>query len=205
MRSHDLWYARLILVCVAFLHTRHFVSFQACAVILTCLNMMLITLGLVHTSRPLPRTLTTVFERLDIADKFEIRPTCANCHILFPDNSPSDFCCPTCAKPLFKSASANVYQRLSGKTPKPSPEIVTPYRSIPSLIEDFISRPGYEQKCEAWRARPPPPPGELHDISDASIWNTVEGPNRKPFFDKEGHNLTEPGELRLGVTLSLDW
>lgn len=84
MHSHDLWYARLILVCVAFLHTRHFVSFQACAVILTCLNMMLITLGLVHTSRPLPRTLTTVFERLDIADKFEIRPTCGNCHILFP-------------------------------------------------------------------------------------------------------------------------
>lgn len=205
MSSHDLWYCRLILVGVAFLHTRHFVSFQACAMVLTCLNMVLVALGLVHSSRPLPRTLMTVFDRLEIIDQFEIRPTCSSCHALFPVNISPDSSCLTCDKPLFKAASANIYQRLSGRSPKPSPEVVTPYRSLSSLLEEFVARPGYERKCEVWRTRSPPPPGELHDISDGNIWNTVKGPDNKPFFDKPGSNITEPGELRLGVTLSLDW
>ena len=35
------------------------------------------------------------------------------------------------------------------------------------------------------------------------VWNEIPGPDGKPFFDKE--SLTEPGELRLGVTYAMDW
>lgn len=116
-------------------------------------------------SHLLPQTLTTGFERLNFVGQFEIHPTCGNCHILFLKNSPPDICCPTCYKLLFKPASVNIYQRLLGKTPKPSPETVIPYLSLLSVLEDFISRPGYE----------------------------VEGPDKKLFFDKDRYNLTECG------------
>ena len=46
-------------------------------------------------------------------------------------------------------------------------------------------------------------PEELNCIMDGRVWNSIPGPDGKPFFDKD--SLTDPDEIRLGVTFALDW
>jgi len=38
---------------------------------------------------------------------------------------------------------------------------------------------------------------------DSRVWNGIEGPDGKPFFNEA--SLTEPGEIHLGVTFAIDW
>ena len=77
-----------------------------------------------------------------------------------------------------------------------------PVAPLSQQLSDFLSCPGIEKIVEDWRERKVIP-GELNCIMDGQVWNKILGPDGKPFFDKE--SLTEPGELRLGVTYAMDW
>ncbi|KAK6969644.1 hypothetical protein R3P38DRAFT_2814125 [Favolaschia claudopus] len=69
-------YILSVTILVAFLHTRHHVSFRACALILLVLNLLLRAVpGEILGKEKLPGSLQTVFSRLSISDRFKIYPT----------------------------------------------------------------------------------------------------------------------------------
>jgi hypothetical protein len=72
---HPKWYIRAIMYMVAFLHTRHRVTFAASGVILLCLGFIFSSLsGNVTGGITVPHTLQTVFSRLEIKDRFTVHP-----------------------------------------------------------------------------------------------------------------------------------
>lgn len=84
--SHPLWYVRVILLLVAYLHTHHHVTFRAADLTLLTLRTLFVALNLIDQRDRMPRTLTTTMKRLDLTDKFYILIECATCRRLFhPD------------------------------------------------------------------------------------------------------------------------
>lgn len=200
--SHPEWFARLLLLLVAVLHAKHRVSFRACALILFTLNTILLTLGVLQPTNPLPVTLHTVISRFDLQDRFTIYPICGSCHRIFPTDAPIDSLCSDCDSRLFKPISDRLFRRLTGHQPqRPPPICAAPIQLPSSLLADFLARGDNEDSCSSWKSRPRVP-GELKDISDGEVWKTICGADKKPFFsDLED----DSSELRIGVTMSLDW
>lgn len=94
--AHPDWFGRIIIIMVAILHSKHRVSFRACALILHCVTIILLSLGILHPTQPLPTTLNTVIHRLDLHDRFTIYPVCGCCHRIFPTDIPTNTLCPDC-------------------------------------------------------------------------------------------------------------
>lgn len=199
---HKIWFIRIILTMVAFLHTRHNVSFRACAILLFTLNAIFLALGCVTLEAQIPINLTTVITRLDLDDRFQVFPLCKKCHRIFKSNIPSDTLCPDCGNALFRTVSHTLFRRLSGRNPPSPPPICSvPMQALSSLLVEFLSRPGMEYAIESyWKTRTCKD-GFRADIMDGDIWKTAKGPDGKLFFDPEDTS----DELRIGVTMSLDW
>jgi hypothetical protein len=199
--AHPDWFGRIIIILVAILHAKHRVSFCACALILNCITIVLLSLGILHPTQPLPTTLNTVIHRLDLHDRFTIYPVCGRCHRIFPTDIPTDALCPDCDSRLFKPVSDRLFRMVTGrKAQHPPPVCAAPIQVPSSLLADFLARGGNEAACESWKSRTVKP-GELHDISDGAVWHTIQGPDETPFFS--GTETSQ--ELRIGVTMSLDW
>ncbi|KAJ7887463.1 hypothetical protein B0H13DRAFT_2342359 [Mycena leptocephala] len=99
---HPQWYIRCIMYLVAFLHTKHCITFRAAGVILICVGLIFSLLfgGLVG-ALAMPRTLKTVFARFEMKDRFVVNPICFQCHVIFEsDIQPSTFCL-TCDEDVF--------------------------------------------------------------------------------------------------------
>lgn len=199
--AHPDWFGRIIIIMVAILHSKHRVSFRACALILHCVTIILLSLGILHPTQPLPTTLNTVIHRLDLHDRFTIYPVCGCCHRIFPTDIPTNTLCPDCDSRLFKPVSDRLFRTVTGrKAQRPPPVCAAPIQVPSSLLANFLARGGNEAACKSWRSRTVKP-GELHDISDGEIWRTMQGPDQTNFFSE-----TEASqELRIGVTMSLDW
>ncbi|KAG2143644.1 hypothetical protein DEU56DRAFT_704327, partial [Suillus clintonianus] len=199
--SHTEWFGRLVLLLVAVLHAKHRVSFRACALILFTLNTILIALNVLQPTNPLPITLHTIINRFDLQDRFTIYPICGSCHRIFPIDAPIDTLCSDCDSRLFKPISDRLFRRLTGRqSQRPPPICAAPIQLPSSLLADFLTRGDNEESCSSWKSRSTVP-GELKDISDGDIWKTINGPDTRPFF----LDPQDDGELRIGVTMSLDW
>ena len=104
-----------------------------------------------------------------------------------------------------EDVAPNVLAYNGGATPAPAPvpELCAPIQPLSSLLVEFLSRPGMEEVVEKyWKTRPKSPAGQRSDIMDGDLWKSLEGPDGKLFFDAEGD---KSGELRIGVTLGIDW
>lgn len=203
---HEKWIIRIFLILVAYLHTHHHVSFRACALLLFCFSTLIMAAipGLLGTSdKAIPLTLTTLLSRLNLDDQFTIHPICWKCHRIFSPAILSDTLCSDCDLALFKPASRQLYRQLTGQErfARPSAHLVSPIRVLSSLLVDFLAQPDIIKELEEWKHQPPSAPGQLHNIQDGQVWKSILGPNGKPFFDPNDTS----GELRLGVTFSLDW
>ncbi|KAH7923260.1 hypothetical protein BV22DRAFT_965875, partial [Leucogyrophana mollusca] len=199
--SHPEWFGRAIITLIAILHAKHRVSFRACALILFSLNTILITLGVLHPLNPLPITLNTVIHRLDLHDRFTVYPICQSCHRIFPIDTSISAMCPDCDTRLFKPVSNRLFRRLTGRSAqRPPPVCAAPSQLPSSILAEFLARGDNELACDSWKTRTRTP-GELKDISDGEIWQTIQGPDQKPFFS----STDDTGELRIGVTMSIDW
>ncbi|TDL13710.1 hypothetical protein BD410DRAFT_734965 [Rickenella mellea] len=198
--SHDIWFIRILLTLVAFLHTKYHVSFRACDILLSCLNIIFLSLKLIDENTQIPRNLGTVMKKLDLEDRFTNYPICHICHRIFKPNIPVNSVCPDCDTALFKATSPTIFQRVTGKAPPPPPPVsAAPIQVLSSLLVDFLAQPGIEAAAEKWKARTHEP-GKYKDIMDGNIWKSSACADGTPFFD----GSDESGELRLGVTLSLD-
>ncbi|KAJ6540412.1 hypothetical protein B0H19DRAFT_1077821 [Mycena capillaripes] len=87
---------------VAFLHTRHRVTFRATGVILICVGLIFPFLfgGLVG-ALAMPRTLKTVFARSEMKDRFTVNPVCFQCHVIFEPHIQPPTLCPECDEDVF--------------------------------------------------------------------------------------------------------
>lgn len=201
--SHNKWYIRAVLLLAVFLHTKHHVTFRASNILLYTLRVIFKSLNLIDPDNDMPITLNTVIKRLDFQDRFVVLPACPLCHRHFPADTPDTFLCPKCDVSLFSTASHTLFQRMLGREPsKPPPKLSVPVSPLSEQLGDFFSQPGMEHIVEEWRDRPRSG-DELNSMMDGRVWNEIPGPDGKPFFDKE--SLTEPTEIRLGVTFALDW
>ncbi|KAG2742653.1 hypothetical protein P692DRAFT_20879248 [Suillus brevipes Sb2] len=199
--SHSEWFARLVMILVAVLHAKHHVSFRACALILFTINTILLGLRVLDATNPIPVTLHTIINRFDLQDRFTIYPICAGCHRIFSTDTPINALCPDCDSRLFKPISNRLFRRLTGQqSQRPPPACAVPIQLPSSLLADFLARGENEQACTSWKSRLTVP-SELKDISDGEVWKTIQGPDQKPFFSDPDDNE----ELRIGVTMSLDW
>lgn len=209
-RLHPHWYIRCVLLLVAFLHTRHQVSFHACGLILICLNFIFLNLpgALMDPEQAMPVTLKTVFSRLGLKDdRFTQHILCYQCHRIFARDIPSDTLCPDCNIALFLPATRQLFESvvsaMTGSTarePTRKPHLVAPIQVLSDGLRDFFDRPGMIAAVNLWKSRPTSP-GELNTIQDGKVWQDIKGPDgRSFFFGRSGEN-----EIRLGTTFSLDW
>ncbi|EIW80125.1 hypothetical protein CONPUDRAFT_155484 [Coniophora puteana RWD-64-598 SS2] len=201
--AHTSWVARLFIFLVAFLNAKHHLPFRACNLLLHCCVPILRTLEVIETDdNDFPQTLNTVIRKLDLQDRFTVFPICAGCHRLFPTSTPVNAVCPACDKRLYKPVSNSIFRRITGQPAKPPPPVCAAPFQLPShLFADFLAQPGNEAACELWKTRQPAT-DQLHDISDGRVWNEAKAPDDTPFFSRTGG---DQGELRLGITISLDW
>lgn len=205
-------YIRCILLLIAFLHTRHHVSFRACALILITLNFLFSKIpGDLLDGQDIPRSLTTIFSRLELSDKFKVHPICYLCHRIFDFDNIHNLC-PDCQEGLYRPATQHLFQRLFDPEQlgdehdnlafnfERTPHLVAPIHVLSVGLREFFGRPGMIPAVNAWKKRPTVP-GELNSMQDAQVWQTIKGPDETSFFF--GNNADK--EIRLGVTLSLDW
>jgi hypothetical protein len=211
---HERAYIRCLIILVAFLHTKHHTSFRACALILMALNFILTTLpGNLLGGDRMPGTLTTVFSRLQLRDRFKVHPICYLCHRIFSGEESSDLC-PDCEEEVYRPRTRQLFKQLFGTEligdgdeddnlgyhPKRTPHVVQPIQLLSTGLRDFFTRPGMVHAINAWKTRVIVP-GELKSIQDGNVWKTIEGPDGNAFFSDD----EDDDEIRLGVTLSLDW
>lgn len=197
--SHSHALVRLALLTTAVLHVSHRLSHRACGLLLLVFSFIFLATNIIPPNSRLPLTLKTVLHRFELDDRFKILPVCANCHALFRPNTDTRALCPHCDTPLFRPSL--FYNQIFGRKKRRQPYLTAPIRTLSSLLIEFLSHPGIEAACEAWKARPSTP-GSYSHMSDGAVWNDLKGPDGRCFFDRDD---PQDGELRLGVTFSLDW
>ncbi|KAJ6629617.1 hypothetical protein B0H10DRAFT_1292762 [Mycena sp. CBHHK59/15] len=212
---HPHWYIRCIMYLVAFLHTRHRVTFRAAGVILICVGLIFSLLfGDLVGALAMPRTLKTVFARFEMKDRFVVNPICFQCHVIFESDIQPPTFCPKCDEDVFGAPERddeNDWENTDsdpGETPssptsskrKRKPNMVSPIQLLSSGLQDFFNRPGMVDAVEAWRKRPSAD-GELKSMQDGEVWKTLKDAQGRSFFF--GAHSEE--EIRLGVSFSLDW
>lgn len=209
----DTWIWRPIMLLCASIHLHYFVSHRAIAAILAALRILFLSAGLITPKSDTPVTLKTIFRRLDLCDKFIIAPMCPTCSRVYPAGSDPSTHCTHCNVPLFTGSHAvlahesdeHVFQWSTASTASqaPKPVLQTPMRLPSTMLSDLINRlPEMEYSLDKWRHLPPDPL-RLRNVQDGEIWRTIEGPDKKPFFDNSP-DRSNADELRLGVTLGFD-
>lgn len=212
-KHHPLWYIRAVMYLVGTLHTRHHVSFSACGLILRCLNLLFEKAPSKSLLGPPPmaQTLTTVLSKLELKDGFTVHPTCFRCHRIFDAKIAVNASCEACDETLFDIIDQEPVDEdaqslpLSVPIPKPKqrtpkPITVTPIQLPSQALADFFERPGMFRAVNAWKTRMRIP-GEMRCMQDGAVWSTIRGVDNESFFYGPGSE----DEIRLGVTLSLDW
>jgi hypothetical protein len=199
--SHSVWFVRIVLMLIAILHTRYHLPFRGCALALLCISLIFTGLQLLPPDNPMPRTLQTVFKNFQLHDRFLIHPVCESCTCIYSPDSPTDARCRECNTELYKLAPTTLFALLRGKDPPPpTPKRVMPIQTLSSALPDFLNHGNNERSCQAWRTWQSIP-GKRTEIWDGDVWKTSRGPDRKLWFDP----TDDPAELRLGVTISIDW
>ncbi|KAF8324273.1 uncharacterized protein EI90DRAFT_3039705 [Cantharellus anzutake] len=201
MSLSDSWIIRVLLLLVCFLNLHHHVGVRACNLLLWVFRKILIELRIIKCFDDFPVTLKTVLNRLRMSLPAKIFVLCERCWQLFPHGENVRHC-PHCEIPLYRSSFVDAFQGLIwGKGQKVAkPKVVMPVAPLSALLAGFLSRSDIEAEVEQW--------GSTHrnmgaytSIMDGRVWKEMKDKDGKEFFRIN----KDTGELRLGVTLSLDW
>ena len=79
------------------------------------------------------------------------------------------------------------------------PEAEVPYRSLSSLLQELLSQPGMEDEMDRWKTDPPRK-GRKREMYHGRVWDELRTHDGEAFFDPD-----QEDELRIGLTISLDW
>ncbi|KZV63255.1 hypothetical protein PENSPDRAFT_758090 [Peniophora sp. CONT] len=216
--AHPVEFVRVIMVLVAYLNVRWHLPHSAAAVLLFALRSIFVSTGLLTADDPMPVTLNTTYKRLNIRDEFHILVSCSKCSALYPPASdpavPKK--CTACGNSLWREHAGdapsdsenevpildtviNAIQRF-GRARRSTPQQVAPCRLLSDmLVELFREHPELFEQVEAWKDQTRTD-GVLNSIQDGEVWKTIRSKDGKVFFD-----VNLKGEIRLGVTVALDW
>lgn len=129
-------------------------------------------------------------------------PICRNCHRLFQPSIPRDAVCPDCEEHLFRVVSNTLFHRITVRSAPLAPaHCLAPMQVLSSLLVNFLSLPGFENIVDKYPKTRTSIPGRMTDTFDGRICQEAKCPDGSPFFDPNDMS----GELRIGVTMSLDW
>ena len=201
MSLSDSWIIRVLLLLVCFLNLHHHVGVRACNLLLWVFRKILIELRIIKCFDDFPVTLKTVLNRLHMSLPAKIFVLCEKCWQLFPHGENVRHC-PHCEIPLYRGSFVDAFQGLIwGKGQKVAkPKVVMPVAPLSALLAGFLSRSDIEAEVEQW--------GSTHrnlgvytSIMDGRVWKEMKDKDGKEFFRIN----RDTGELRLGMTLSLDW
>ena len=191
----------LIYLTVLWLHTQCKLSFRACNTLLVIMSVILSTAA-VTIDPPLCTTLATIMSQLHADAQFQELPVCISCLKPFPATSPGESVCDVCGTPLYNTQLTVVQQR-GGRTTRarPKPFLRSPYKSLEEQLIELV--PEIEAVVDSWRTKLRTA-GKYTDHFDGDVCKTLEGPDGLPFFRPDLRELPD-GELRIGVTLGVDW
>ncbi|KAJ7236515.1 hypothetical protein C8J57DRAFT_1530067 [Mycena rebaudengoi] len=169
--SHRNPYLLCVALLITFLHTRHHVSFSACSIILLALSMIFSAL-LSNTlgGETFPRTLTTIFSRFDLKDRFTEYPICYLCHRIFERSVDRDTLCPDCECRIFRPQTRSLFRRLFQSESEPvieidsdediigapeegQPLVISPLQPLSDALQHLFLRPGNVPAVNAWKTR----------------------------------------------------
>ncbi len=93
-----------------------------------------------------------------------------------------------------------------GKRKEPIPFLKFPYKSLESQMISLLQVPGIEEALETWRTVPRQG-GDYHDIFDGAIPKELKCATGEKFFRNDPVDKPNgpAGELRIGLTLGVDW
>ncbi|KAK6987671.1 hypothetical protein R3P38DRAFT_2574601 [Favolaschia claudopus] len=214
-KYHPIWYIRAVMYLVGILHTEHHVSFAACDLVLRSVRFLFehaADKSLLASPTPMSQTLTNVLSKLDLRDGFSVHPTCYSCHKIFSPDTGTDVYCEDCEEPLFDTVDdaageedqppVNPIPPLipPPKVQTPKPILVCPIQLPSRALVDFFKIPGMFRAVNSWKTRVQVP-GEMRCMQDGAVWDEMRGADGQRFF----YGPSAEDEIRLGVTLSLDW
>ncbi|KAF6741770.1 hypothetical protein DFP72DRAFT_861523 [Ephemerocybe angulata] len=194
----------LLYMLVSWLHLQFHLPFRACDALVVVSLIIIKSFGVTFEG---PKPITTfrhILARLDLEPEFDVLPICKNCWEVHP-GSPEQRkeACVKCQTPLFKAKTRRWLGLKDG--PPPSPLLQVPYMSLQSQLATIISVSGVEAMLDKWRIKLRHP-DRYTDIFDGDVTKQLKAPDGTNFF-REGAALGEgpDGELRIGLTLGLDW
>ncbi len=137
---------------------------------------------------------------LGLEPEFRILPICPRCLEVYPDSLLASICT-RCSTFIFKGIPPN----RSEASPR-SPLLRFPYKDLTSQLTEMLAISGIEDELDKWRTLPRKP-DYYQDIFDGRICQTVPGHDGRPFFINDVHDkhAGPDGELRIGLTLGVDW
>lgn len=193
--------AYLVYVTVLWLHTQCKLPFRACNALLIIFSTVL-SIANVALDPPLCTTLPTVMTQLRSDANFQELPVCHKCLKPYPTTTPPDALCSVCSQPLYNTRPT-VVQQNRGRTMRaqPKPYLRCPYKSLDEQLTELI--PEIEHLVDNWRTKERVP-GVYTDHFDGEVCQELEGADGLPFFRPDLKEMPD-GELRLGVTLGVDW
>ncbi|KAI0038184.1 hypothetical protein FA95DRAFT_1505991 [Auriscalpium vulgare] len=201
------WFWRIILLLTSWLHVHYHLPHLGCILLLKTLRLIFVALGALQREDRVPETLSTSFRRLGLVDEFAIHPVCEKCHRIFPPDTSIHARCSHCDQPLFNISSEPSVTSAAPKSKTPpkaraAPKLQCPQNPLSNSLVRFLWQEDNEKLCDEWRRREQVPNKKMC-IQDGEIWNTLPGPDGKPFFDNSDDRTCKE-ELRIGITLGFD-
>ncbi|KAL1698044.1 hypothetical protein EV121DRAFT_297627 [Schizophyllum commune] len=196
----------LLYILVTWLHTQFKLPFRACGAVLSVVYHILLLAGV---EPRIPEqgwsTLPTILSHLGIEPNFRIIPLCPTCKTPHPPTHNLNQTCSQCSEPLYAARPRTGFHTApNSNTTTPSrARLQMPLKSIEAQLRDVLQVPGIEDELEKWRSISRQP-GVLQDNFDGAICQSLLGPDDRLFFENPLPPQAE-GELRIGLTLGVDW
>jgi hypothetical protein len=195
----------IIYLLVFWLHAQCHLPFRACNAVLVAFGLVLQAAG-TPIDPPMYTTLPSVIDQLDAEPSFKVCPVCPGCLEVFPPSVPQESSCPKCRCPLFPTLPTPSQQR-HGRTTreKAKPYLQFPIKSLKEQLAAMLLIPGIEDEvATSINKIKTSEPGKYTNIFDGKVCQELPGHDSSPFFSPSDEELAN-GELRIGVSLGVDW
>jgi hypothetical protein len=192
----------MLYMLVTWLHLQFHVPFRACTAIIGVFSLIIQAFG--RTVHPPPiTTLPRIMSKLEVEPDFDILPICPNCLEVFPNSMETPATCPCCNTFIYKPIPTNSKPRQPNDR---IPLLRFPYKSIESQLTSLLAVPGLEAKLDNWR-KLPRTSGKYQDVFDGNIPKNLKMPDGQRFFKNDADDVAAGpnGELRIGLSLGVDW
>ncbi|KAJ7170889.1 hypothetical protein C8R43DRAFT_1120617 [Mycena crocata] len=195
----------LIYVVVLWLHTSFHLPFRACNALLTIFALTL-KAGNAPITPAIHTTLPSVINKLGAEPTIQILPVCPKCFEVYPVSTAINALCSRCSHPLFPNTPSPSQRRRGHTVPQnPRPHLQFPTKSLAEQLAVLLAAPGMEDEIEESLGKAKSRvPGKWTNIFDGKVCQELPTAEGSRFFFPSEEEVAN-GELRIGVTMGVDW